>query len=126
MNKTILTIARIAFAIPFAFFGVNHFIMGSKMGSAVPSFIPGGVFWIYFTGLSLIAASISLITNIKTKLSMRLLALMLLIFILTIHLPGVFNPETAMMSTMGLLKDLALAGSALLFAEVFDFIKKKN
>ncbi len=120
MNKTILTIARIAFAIPFVFFGVNHFIVGANMSGAVPSFIPGGVFWIYFTGLSLIAAAVSLVINIKAKLAMRLLALMLLIFMLTIHLPGVFTPETAMQSTMGFLKDMALAASALLFAEVAD------
>jgi putative oxidoreductase len=124
MNKTIVLIAKIAFAIPFAFFGVNHFIVGANMSGAVPSFIPGGVFWIYFTGLSLIAAAVSLLINVKTQLAMRLLALMMLIFVLTIHLPGIFNPSTAMMSTMGLFKDLALGASALLFGEIAG--KKTN
>lgn len=126
MNKTILLIARIVYAIPFALFGVNHFIAGSNMAGAIPPYIPGGVFWVYFTGAALVAAAISLVINVKTKLSMRLLALMLLIFMLTMHMPGMFNPQTAMMSTMGFFKDMALAGAALLFAEVSELNKSNK
>jgi len=57
----------------------------------VPSFIPGGVFWVYLVGLALIAAAVSIIIQKKAKLACLLLAILLMIFVLTIHLPGLFN-----------------------------------
>ena len=42
------------------------------------------------------------------------------IFVLTIRLPGVMNPDTMMMSMPHLLKDVALNGGALLLAGIFS------
>jgi putative oxidoreductase len=120
MNNIIKTIGKFLFAIPMAYFGINHLIAGSNMAGFIPPYIPGGVFWIYLTGLGLIASAVSLIINVKTKLAMLLLAFMLTVFVLTMHLPGVFNPATAQASLMGAFKDLALVGAALVFSQVFD------
>lgn len=119
MNNTLKFIGKLLFAIPMAYFGFNHLATGANMAAFVPSFIPGGVFWIYLTGLGLIASAISLVINVQTKLAMLLLAFMLLVFVLTIHLPGVFNPATAQASIMGAFKDLSLVGAALVFSQVF-------
>lgn len=102
---------RYMYAIPMAIFGLFHFMNGSQMAGMVPSFIPGGVFWVYLTGLALIAAAVAIIIGKKAKLATRLLGLMLLIFALTIHLVNVINGnmEAGMPS---LLKDTALAGAA--------------
>ncbi len=120
MNKNIILTAKILFAIPFIVFGVNHFVAGATMGGYIPSYIPGGVFWVYFTGLALIAAGISIMINIKTKLAMRLLALMLGIFMFTIHLPAIFADAGSMGAVIGFLKDLALASGALIIGEVSE------
>ncbi len=48
------------------------------------------------------------------KLAAVLLALMLLIFVLSIHLPGVMGGSESSMPA--LLKDIALAGGALMYA----------
>jgi putative oxidoreductase len=93
-----------------------HFVYGQKMADMVPKYIPGGVFWIYLTGLAMIAAGVSLLAQKFERLAGILLAVMLLIFIFTIHLPMLGNASTQQMATMGLLKDLALAGGALAFA----------
>lgn len=121
-NLSFLTdiVARVLFAIPFFMFGVNHFIYANMMAGMVPAYVPGGIFWIYFTGAALIAAAVSIVTKIQGKLAMYLLALLLLTFVVTLHVPGLGNPQTKMMSMMALLKDLGLMGGALLLAGIFE------
>ncbi len=114
------TVARYLYAIPFGVFGVIHFINGSAMAGYVPSFIPGGVFWVYLVGVALIAACVSIIIEKYTKMACLLLALMLIIFVLTMHLPGVLNEATMEASMPRLLKDTALAGAALILANNYD------
>ena len=43
------------------------------------------------------------------------LAGLMLVFVLTVHLPGMGNEASAQMSTISLLKDLLIAGGALAF-----------
>ena len=110
MDTLTTTGARILYAIPMAIFGIFHFMNGSAMAGMVPSFIPGGVFWVYLTGLGLILAAVAILIQKKARLASLLLAAMLIIFVLTIHLPGLGD------SMPNLLKDAALAGAALGFA----------
>ncbi len=114
-------VGRIVFAVPFAIFGMMHFMMAGKMAGMVPSWVPGGVFWVYVIGLALIAATISLISKKQIYLASVLLAGLLIIFILTIHLPGIMGADQMMkqMAMSGLLKDMSLAGGALLIAGLF-------
>lgn len=114
------TVGRYLYAIPFAIFGLFHFMNASAMAGMVP--IPGGVFWIYLTGVALLAASLAFMTGKMASLAGALLGLMLLIFALSIHLPAVINaPDQAAMQTSmtNMLKDTALAGAAWVLAGVF-------
>lgn len=104
------------YAIPMMIFGLMHLANGGAMSGMVPSYLPFGIVWVYITGIALIAAAISIIIGKKDKLSALLLGIMLVLFALTIHLPGTFNPETAMMSMPMLLKDTALAGASFLIS----------
>ncbi|MEO9802082.1 MAG: DoxX family protein [Reichenbachiella sp.] len=99
------------YAVPMAIFGLFHFMSGNEMAGMVPSFIPGGVFWVYLTGLALVAAAIAIIIGKKAKLATQLLGLMLLLFALLIHLVAVMNGDMQM-GMSSLLKDMALAGGA--------------
>lgn len=119
MKSLTTTVARILFAAPFGVFGLIHLGSGPQMANYVPSFIPGGVFWIYLTGLAMLGASISMIIKKFAKLSSFLLAVMLGIFILTIHIPGLGNEATMQMSLTNLLKDLGLAAGALTWSGIF-------
>lgn len=107
-------IGKIVYAVPFAIFGLFHFIAAPAMSGIVPSYIPFPIVWVYLTGLSLIAASVSIITGIKTHLATILLAVLLGIFVILVHLPGAAAGNQA--STAALLKDTALLGAALLIA----------
>lgn len=114
MDTLTTTGSRILYALPIAVFGLFHFMNAQAMGAMVPSFIPGGVFWVYLTGLALLSAAISILIQKKARLACLLLALMLIIFALTIHLPSVMGGNESSMAM--LLKDTALAGGALGFA----------
>jgi uncharacterized membrane protein YphA (DoxX/SURF4 family) len=117
MKNIIFNLSKIGkylYAIPMVIFGLFHFLNASAMAGMVP--IPGGVFWIYLTGLSLILAGISIIIQKLDDWSSFLLAVLLLVFVLTIHLPGVLaGGEMEQMYMTNLLKDLALAGGALIY-----------
>ena len=108
--------ARILYAIPFVVFGINHFINASAMQGIIPSFLPVKIFWVYLTGVTLIAAGVAIITKIHIKLAALLLALQIALFILFIHLPMVFKAATRDMAMISLLKDISLAAGALIIS----------
>ena len=110
--EAIIKSGKYLLAIPMAIFGIFHFMSGPAMAGMVP--IPGGVIWVYLTGVALIAAAVAILIDKKAKLASFLLAVLLLVFVLTIHLKGAMGGDQ--MAMANLLKDLAIAGGALVFA----------
>jgi len=108
MKSTLSNAGRIVYAVVMAIFGIFHFMSADQMAGMVP--IPGGVIWIYLTGLALILAAVAIIIKKKMSLATMLLGIMLLIFALSIWLPGAIGGDQA--STSSFLKDLALAAAA--------------
>jgi putative oxidoreductase len=117
--KKITTIGRILFAIPFALFGINHFLMTDYYLGMLTSFIPLGAYTIILTGIMLIVASISIITKKFVKLATIMLAVLLLIFILTIHIPHLFTESDKTVTLIALLKDISLMGGSLMIAGIY-------
>lgn len=109
-------LGRVLYALPLAVFGIFHFMNAGAMAGMVPAYVPGGAVWVYITGVALILAAIAIVANRMVGLAGLLLGVMLLSFALTIHLPGLSNPEMAMMAMPNLLKDTALAGAAFALA----------
>lgn len=122
MNTFTKTISRIVFGLPFAVFGIFHLMRGSDMAGMV--WLPGGTFWIYLTGIALIAAGISFTVNRYVHLAAWGLAAFLFITTFTIHLPMVFSQGQQAMT--GFLKDLMLLGAALYFAGAFTPEKSES
>lgn len=118
--KNLTTVGRILFALPFAIFGLNHFLMVDFFTGMLNSFIPGTSFTIVLTGIALIAASVSIIIKKYIKLSCILLAFLLFVFIVAIHIPQLFDEATKMMAMFALLKDTALMGGALMIAGIYQ------
>ncbi|HET6253858.1 MAG TPA: hypothetical protein VFE32_07280 [Puia sp.] len=118
-NTTLTKIGTIFYALVVGFFGINHFLEGTGMQKMVPSFLPGGVIWVYITGACLIAAAIAFLTNTKVRLAGLLLCLFLLLIVLTVHLPAVIHaPDNGArrFPMTNLIKDTGLAAAALLIA----------
>ena len=118
-SQSIYRIGIVLYALVIGFFGVNHFLNGTGFQNTVPSFIPGGIFWVYLTGAALIAAAISFLTGKQTKAAGLFLAVFLIIIVLTVHIPAMMratgNPIVSIALT-NLIKDTGLAGAALMIA----------
>lgn len=114
-----ITVSRIAvmiLAIVMIAFGVYHFLRPQNLLVYVPEFLPGGIVWVYVVGLAFILAALAFILHKQVKLAGYLLAALLLIFVLTIHLPNYLNagdPDMKAMAFVNILKDTALAAFAM-------------
>lgn len=103
-------------AIVMIVFGIYHFRQPQNLVVYVPSYIPGGIIWVYMVGAAFIVVALALLSNRMVKLAGYLLAAILIIFILTIHLPNYLNAgdkEMQQIAFINLLKDAAMAGFAL-------------
>ena len=118
--KKITTIGRILFALPFAVFGINHFLMMNYYMGMLTSFIPRTGYIMILTGIMLIAASISIMTKRLVKISTILLAILLFIFIVTIHIPHLINGTDTTATLIALLKDTSLMGGSLMIAGIYS------
>ena len=117
--KNITTIGRILFALPFALFGINHFVQREYYLGMLTSFIPLGAYTIILTGIMLIVASVSIMTRKFVKFSTIMLAILLFIFIITIHIPHLFSDSDRTVTIIALLKDISLMGGSLMIAGIY-------
>jgi putative oxidoreductase len=124
--KKLTTIGRILFAVPFALFGINHFLMLDYYLGMLTSFVPLGAYTIVLTGIMMIAASVSIITKILVKFSTLLLAGLLFIFIVTIHIPHLITDADKTITIIGLLKDISLMGGSLMIAGIYSEEEKQQ
>ncbi len=118
--KNITTIGRILFALPFAIFGLNHFLMMDYYLGMLTSFIPKTGYVMILTGMMLIAVSISIITKKLVRLSTFSLAGLLFIFIVTIHSPHLLDGTDKTATLIALLKDVSLMGGSLMIAGIYS------
>jgi putative oxidoreductase len=118
--KSITTLGRILFAAPFAIFGINHFLMMDYYLGMLTSFIPLGAYTIILTGIMLIVASISIISKKFVKFSTIMLAVLLFVFIVTIHIPHLFQETDRTITIIALLKDISLMGGSLMIAGIYS------
>ena len=118
-NTTLSKVGTIFYALVIGFFGINHFLNGTGMQKMVPSFLPGGVVWVYITGACMVAAAIAFLIDKQTRLAGLLLALFLLLIVLTVHLPAVLHAPDSnarRFPMTNLIKDTGLAAAAILVA----------
>ncbi|MEZ4917998.1 MAG: DoxX family membrane protein [Saprospiraceae bacterium] len=116
--NSILSLGRWLYAIPLILFGAFHFMGAKDMAGMVPSYFPAKEILVYLTGAGHLAAALAIILGKYDKLGTALLGLMMVIFALTIYLPGM-GAEDAMasqMATTQFLKDLMIGGAAWMYA----------
>jgi putative oxidoreductase len=118
--KQITTIGRILFALPFAVFGINHFLMTDYYVGMLTSFIPFGGYTIILTGVMLIITSISIITKKYVRISTLILAALLFMFIILIHIPHLVKGFDTTTTVIALLKDISLLGGSLMIAGIYS------
>lgn len=112
-------IAVIILSIVMIVFGIYHFMQPQNMLVYVPSFMPGGILWVYLVGVAFILAAIAFITHRMAKLAGYLLAALLFIFVLAIHIPNYLHSgdnDMRQMAFVSILKDTAMAAFAMYIA----------
>ena len=97
-------------------FGIFHFLYPRDLMVYVPLSLVGGISWAYIVGSAFIIVGLSFLTNQYVKFTSYMLVIMLIIFILTIHVPNFMNAgdkEMRQWALISILKDTAIVGFAL-------------
>lgn len=97
-------------------FGIFHFLYPRDLLVYVPLSLVGGIKWAYVVGGAFILVGLSFLTNQFVKVTSYLLVVMLIIFILTIHVPNynhAGDKEMRQLALINILKDSAIMGFAL-------------
>lgn len=112
-----LALGRWLFSVPFAVFGLIHFMNASQMAAKVPDYLPVPMAWGLLADAGLLAAAIAMLLGKYDKLAATLLSIELLLLVLLLDLPAVMARDAGMEAALGdMLKDLSLAGAAMLYA----------
>lgn len=112
----IVALSNLCFAIPLAVFGALHLFGPRFVIDIVPEYMPWRVFWVYFVGCALIAASLSIATTIGVRWSGLLFGIMMFLFVAMIHLPGALrDPHDRVIWTI-VLREMSFGGAGWILA----------
>jgi len=114
-------VAIIIFALIIGFFGANNILHAKDMASNVPSFLPASKIFVYISGTGFLLAAVAFILDRYAKLAGYLLALLLLIIVFSVDVPGIVRATgipIKMLWITNMLKDAALAMAAILIADI--------
>jgi uncharacterized membrane protein len=84
----VVALGNLFFALPLAVFSMEHFFAAAGISQMVPKFVPWHLFWAYFVGVALLAASLSIATKIQVRWSGLLWGIMMFLFVAMMDLPG--------------------------------------
>lgn len=117
---------RVMFAVPWIVLGIEHYLYVEFVAGEVPAYFPVKEFWVYLTGIAMIAAGISFLVKRYSALAAFLLGTMLLIFIVLIHIPTISSNLSDSNHWTRFFQDLSFASAAFMLADIFSEKKVKN
>ena len=104
--------ARFLFGASCLVLGLSHFVYTEGTSSMVPSWLPYHVGLAYLTGTGHFAAGAAILLGILPCAAATLEAIMISLFVILIHIPGVFASPRGRLEWTMLFVASALAGSA--------------
>src|SRR5262245_20292357 len=114
--EKIVALGNVCFAIPLAVFGALHLFGPQFVIALVPRYMPWRVFWVYFVGCALIAASLSIATRMAVRWSGLLFGIMMFLFVAMIHLRGALaNPHDRIIWTI-VFREMSFGGAGWILA----------
>ena len=114
----IVALSNLCFAIPLAVFGALHLFGPQFITPIVPRYMPWRMFWVYFVGCALIAASLSVAAKIAVRWSGLLFGIMMFLFVAMIHFPGALaNPHNRIIWTI-VLREMLFGGAGWILAGI--------
>jgi uncharacterized membrane protein len=104
-------------------FGVLHFIYWEYVASVIPAWLPGHVFWAYFTGVAHLVAGIAIIISFApafkrlAHIAASLWALMVGLWVVILHVPRALAHMDARPEWTSLFVAITLCGGGLLMRQ---------
>jgi uncharacterized membrane protein len=112
----IVALSNLCFAVPLAVFGVEHLSFARFIMLSVPAYMPWRLFWAYFIGVALLAASLSIATKIQVRWSGLLFGIMMVVFVAMVHIPrALVSPGDRIPWTI-VIREMSFAGGAWILA----------
>ena len=112
----VVALGNLFFALPLAVFGAEHFSAAKGISQIVPKFMPWPLFWTYFVGCGLLAASLSIATKIQVRWSGLLFGSMMFLFVAMMDLPGSLAVPHNRFNWILLLRELSFGGGGWILA----------
>jgi uncharacterized membrane protein len=112
----IVALSNLCFAIPLAVFGAEHLSGAKFIMLGVPSYMPWRLFWAYFVGFALLAASLSIATKIQVRWSGLLFGIMMVLFVAMVHFPRALASPRDRIAWTIVIRELSFAGGAWILA----------
>jgi uncharacterized membrane protein len=112
----IAVLSNLCFALPLAVFGAEHLAAAKFIMLIVPSFVPWHLFWAYFVGFALLAASLSIATKIQMRWSGLLFGIMMFLFVAMMDIPGALAKPGDRFGWTLLLREMAFGAGGWLLA----------
>jgi uncharacterized membrane protein len=112
----IVALSNLCFALPLAVFGAEHFSAAAGISQGVPKFMPWPLFWAYFVGVALVAASLSIATKIQVRWSGLLFGCMMFLFVAMMDLPGTLAEPHNRINWVLLLRELSFGAGGWVLA----------
>src|SRR5258707_3484729 len=114
----IVALANLCFAVPLAVFGTLHLFGPQFVKDLVPRYMPGRMFWVYFVGCALIAASLSIATKIGVRWSGLLVGIMMFMFVAMLYLPSALRHLHARITWTIVFREMSFGGAAWILAAI--------
>jgi uncharacterized membrane protein len=112
----IVVLSNLCFAAPLAVFGALHLSDVDFVLPIVPSYMPWRLFWAYFVGFALLAASLSIATKLQVRWSGLLFGIMMFLFVAMLDPRGALaHPRDRFVWTL-VLRESSFAGGAWILA----------
>lgn len=112
----VVALRNLCFALPLAVFGALHLSAAQGLMTMVPAFMPWRLFWAYFVGCALVAASLSIATRIQVRWSGLLLGIMMFLFVVMLHIPrALASPQDRFAWTI-VIREMSFAGGGWILA----------
>ncbi len=112
----VVVLSNLCFAAPLAVFGAEHLSAAQFIQQGVPSYVPWHLFWAYFVGFALLAASLSIATKVQERWSGLLFGIMMFLFVAMMDIPGALADRGNRFAWTLLLRELAFGGGGWLLA----------
>jgi uncharacterized membrane protein len=112
----VVALSNLFFAMPLAVFGAEHFAAARGIMTLVPKFMPWPLFWTYFVGVGLLAASLSIATKIQVRWSGLLFGIMMFLFVAMMDLPGALAKPHNPFNWVLLLREMSFGSGGWLLA----------